>query len=94
MDFSRSPILIDCKIEQYISPVQDEVFVTGRSFYSLSYRIRGKVRIRGGGKDLISGPGSLTFVPAGCSYYTEVLEEDEKLLLHFFTQELVQFLIM
>lgn len=87
MDFFAIPIIEDCILNRFSSPKQSEVFVTGRNFCSLSYRTKGKVRIRGAGADLISGEGSLTFVPAGYSYYTEIIEEEEKLLLHFFTRE-------
>lgn len=57
--------------------------VPPRSFSSLSFRISGKISVSATGQTLISGPESLTFIPAGCAYDTTVLEGGEMLVMHF-----------
>jgi len=57
--------------------------VIARKFSSITYRICGKVCISAAGQTILSGPGSLTFLPAGCPYETTVLETGEMLVLHY-----------
>ncbi|MBQ8433114.1 MAG: helix-turn-helix transcriptional regulator [Clostridia bacterium] len=57
--------------------------VKARPFSSLTLRKSGKVLISATNGEFISGPNTLTFVPAGCAYDTQILEEGEMYLLHF-----------
>lgn len=57
--------------------------VEGRSFCSLTYRYSGKVTINAAGKELVSESDSVTFVPKGLSYLTEVIEDTEFIGIHF-----------
>ena len=59
------------------------VFVEKRDFYSLSYRLSGKISLCHGETELISSGGSLTFVPKGVSYETEILEDTRRAIIHF-----------
>jgi AraC-like DNA-binding protein len=57
--------------------------VDERDFYSLSYRYKGRISIEDGEKALISEGGSITFIPKGLSYRTEVLEDTQMAVIHF-----------
>ena len=61
--------------------------VSARNFSSLSYRRSGKVLISYGGSDFISEADTLLFMPAGCDYFTEILEGGEMLILHYQTAD-------
>ena len=61
--------------------------VTGRSFHSLSYRFSGTVSVGWQDKTLISGPGSLTFMPKGFEYTTCNQEQGELIVVHFTCME-------
>ena len=60
------------------------VAVSARPFCSLSIRKSGKTTITAGEKTLFSVPDTLTFIPAGCPYTTEIPEGGEMYLLHFY----------
>lgn len=60
--------------------------VQPRNFSSLTYRKSGKVSIFTTDTHFVSTPGTLTFIPSGCAYETEVLEEGEMVILHFLSQ--------
>ncbi len=70
----------DCKKSKEIS-------VSPRNFYSLSLRVSGKVKFNAVGNNFVSNVGSITFMPAGVGYSTEVCEQSEMLLVHFTTLE-------
>jgi AraC-like DNA-binding protein len=57
--------------------------VSARGFSSLSYRKSGRISICAGGETIVSEENTLTFVPGGCDYFTEVLEGGEMILLHY-----------
>ena len=57
--------------------------VSPRTFSSLTLRKSGKVLISKTDNEIVSTKNSLTFVPAGCAYNTQVLEAGEMYLLHF-----------
>lgn len=59
------------------------IFVDKRNFYSLSYRYDGKILIDSNGERLFSTGGSITFVPKGLSYYTEIIEDTRMAVIHF-----------
>ena len=57
--------------------------VSARNFSSLTYRKSGKVFISSKNSEFITESGTLTFVPAGCDYYTEIIEGGEMIILHY-----------
>lgn len=63
----------------------EPVWVPGRPYCSVSMRLNGKVRISEKGKSLISEAGSITFIPKGSGYETEILENSEIIVVHFTT---------
>ena len=63
---------------------KDTVFVKGRDFNSLTFRSSGKISVTDEkGKTIISKSPSITFVPKGMSYFTEVIESGEMIAVHF-----------
>lgn len=60
-----------------------QVLVKGRGFYSLSYRHKGKTLIKNEETEFISEAGSVTFVPKGVAYATEILEDGYMTVIHF-----------
>ena len=61
------------------------VVVSARPFCSLSIRKSGTTIIKVNGKSFSSTPDTLTYIPAGCAYTTEIPEGGEMYLLHFYT---------
>ena len=61
--------------------------VSPRPFSSLTYRKSGKVSIFTTDTSFVSLPNTVTFIPAGCAYETEILEAGEMLILHYTTGE-------
>ena len=61
------------------------VAVSARPFCSLSIRKSGKTVIKAGEQTLSSTPDTLTYIPSGCDYTTEIPEGGEMYLLHFYT---------
>ena len=57
--------------------------VSARNFSSLTYRKSGKVFISSKNSEFITEADTLTFVPANCDYYTEILEGGEMIILHY-----------
>ena len=58
-------------------------FVNNRDFYSLSYRYEGKVMVESCGEQLFSDAGTLTFIPKGLSYTTEIVDDMKMAVIHF-----------
>ena len=61
--------------------------VSARNFSSLTYRKSGKVFISSGKTEFLSEADTLTFMPAGCDYFTEVIESGEMIILHYQTSD-------
>ncbi len=64
-----------------------EIYVNGRSHHSLSLRLSGDVRFEIDGKKYQSTPNMITFIPAGVSYKTQIVEDGEMIFIHFNTIE-------
>lgn len=66
--------------------------VSARNFSSLTYRKSGRVLIESEKNKFVSEADTLTFVPAGCGYSTEVFEGGEMIILHYqISEESVDF---
>ena len=74
MLFEPSAILTGVTLISSDFKKSKSIRVPGRPFHSLSYRLSGTVSIGWQEQTLISGPGSLTFLPQGFSYNTSILE--------------------
>lgn len=61
--------------------------VPPRPFSSLTFRKSGKISVSAIDTDFISSENTVTFIPCGCPYETEILEEGEMFVLHFWTSE-------
>ena len=59
------------------------VAVAGRDFYSLTYRYSGEAHISSGDTELSSGADSITFMPKGVAYTTEIVEDVHMAVIHF-----------
>ena len=57
--------------------------VSPRGFYSLTFRRAGKVQIEHEGNLYVSESNSVTFMPKGVAYRTQVLAPSETLTIHF-----------
>lgn len=60
-----------------------KISVNARDFYSLSYRCNGKISVETCKEALFSEGGSVTFIPKGLSYKTEILEDTRMVVVHF-----------
>lgn len=63
----------------------ESVYVPGRIHHGLTFRSSGKIKIipDDSGRKIYSEKNCITFVPKGCSYTTEVLEDGKMMILHF-----------
>lgn len=57
--------------------------VSARNFSSLTYRKSGRVFIASKKTEFVSDADTLTFIPAGCDYFTEILDGGEMIILHY-----------
>lgn len=71
------------KVLDIHSPKHKTQRVAERDFYSLSYRYTGKIKIESDGQSHTSGEGSITFIPKGQAYSTEVCEDTHMVVVHF-----------
>ena len=83
----------DMKISQISTLVsefkkRESVYVPGRIFHSLTFRTSGKISItpEGTDKKIYSDKNCITYVPKGCSYSTEILEDGRMIILRFETE--------
>ena len=57
--------------------------VSPRNFSSLTYRKSGRVLIASNKNEFVSDADTLTFMPTGCDYSTEILEGGQMIILHY-----------
>ncbi len=57
--------------------------VSARNFSSLTYRKSGRVFIASKKNEFVSDADTLTFMPTGCDYSTEILESGKMIILHY-----------
>lgn len=75
--------IIEVKVFEMNAKKNKSVYVKSRNFHSLSYRLSGKVSFVAGDKELVSEAESITFMPQGVDYSTEILEETSAIAIHF-----------
>ena len=78
----KSPIA-SLKVYDTKLPKEEINTVTGRPFCSLSYRKEGVVKFNIGKDSFISRPDSISFMPKGQSYNTEIIEDTRMVVIHF-----------
>lgn len=78
----KSPI-ISLSVYDIKSPREKAIRVNGRPFCSLSYRKSGAANFNIGGKAFVSEADCITLMPAGQSYYTEIIEDTHIISIHF-----------
>ena len=85
MTLSNSEIAAVTELNAFFASAKktDRVWVDKRDFYSLSYRYEGKITVDDGNGALCSEAGSITFIPKGISYKTEILEDMRMVVIHF-----------
>ena len=66
-----------------LSRKRAEISVMERDFYSLSYRYSGKITVKSNENTLCSESGSITFIPKGLPYRTEIIEDSQMIAVHF-----------
>lgn len=83
-DFDISRI----EIHDFEFKKSETVHVTARSYHGLTLRLSGKISLTPDGSDkkLYSDKSCITFVPKGCSYSTDIIEDGRMLVIHFTTR--------
>lgn len=61
----------------------EAVFVPGRPFHALTYRLSGCIQLSTEHPPMLSRAGGITFIPQGVGYETEILESGEMIAVHF-----------
>lgn len=90
MFFDENAVLHSLAVYHHEYTKQKPFFVAGRPYHSLTYRLSGKITVEPSREErLLSDAGCLTFVPAGLSYRTEILESGDMYTLTFLTSGVV-----
>lgn len=63
----------------------EAVFVAGRPFHALTYRLSGCIRLNSGEGPVLSRAGCMTSIAQGVGYETEILESGEMIAVHYTT---------
>ena len=79
------PIITHAEFLKLDFEKRPNIAVSARPFCSLSIRKSGKTLITVEENTFHSTPDTLTYIPAGCPYTTEIPEGGEMYLLHFYT---------
>lgn len=72
--------LVPGKIVFDVSP---EVFVPGRAFCSISFRLSGQIVVTGKQQTYRVTPQSILYMPCGYDYTTKIMEAGEMYVIHF-----------
>ena len=83
MATKKQGTIIEVNVFEMNAKKNKSVYVKSRNFHSLSYRSSGKVAIVTSDKELISEAGSITYMPKGVDYSTEILEDTYAIVIHF-----------
>lgn len=66
---------------------RQRIYVPARPFHSLTFRHSGMISVGAEDFSLISGADTVTYVPAGLTYATEILESGHMTVIHFDTAQ-------
>ena len=75
--------VVDLRAFETASGKTRRVVVEGRDFYSLSYRYYGQVLLKTRDTEFVSQANSITFMPKGIGYETEIMEDTKMAVVHF-----------
>ena len=81
----RTPIICGLDFMRVYYTKRPSFFVKGRPFNSLTFRTSGSITVKSRYGEIVSEPGSFTFIPKGCDYESEILEGGEMYVMHFYT---------
>ncbi len=87
MFFEKAPILLKSDFFKCAFKRHSRLAVAARPYHSISLRKSGRVFVSANGKNFISEAETITFVPLGVGYETEILEEGEMSFVCFVTTE-------
>ena len=87
MEKTEKSAVSGVKVLDIYSQAQKPQTVLGRNYHSLSYRYTGKIKIEANGNEYTSDVGSITFIPKGQGYRTDVCEDTHMVALHFTLQK-------
>ena len=90
MFFGEHAVVTDLQVLNVLFQQVEKRVVTGRPFYSLTFRFLGKISLEIGQTSLISEPDTVTFVPMDQDYATEILEDGQMIAVHFSMENVSQ----
>ena len=67
--------------------VAPEVFVPGRAFCSISFRLSGQIVVTGKQQSYCVTPQSILYMPCGYDYSTKITEAGEMYVIHFWVSD-------
>ena len=85
MFLEKPPIISDLMFTHVVLKKGPMCQVQARPFSSLSFRKSGSITVSSQHGVFTSGPNTLTFIPKGCTYESEILEDGEMYFMHFYT---------
>lgn len=85
--FDEKIVVTSVYVFEFDFEKKKEVFVPGRNYHALTFRLDGQVTIEHDGKKLVSDKGSITYVPEGFSYTTKILDDGSAFGVHFTTAD-------
>ena len=81
----KTPIICGLSFMSVSYTPRPAVHVAARPFNSLTFRRSGSITVKSENREFVSGPGTLTFIPKGCDYESEILEAGDMYVMHFYT---------
>ena len=81
----KTPIICGLSFMNVSYTPRPAVHVAARPFNSLTFRRSGSITVKSEHGEFVSGPGTLTFIPKGCDYESEILEAGDMYVMHFYT---------
>ena len=81
---NKLPVITRVEFFETESVPRPAVEVSARPFSSLTIRHNGKITVKAEGRPLLSASDTLTFIPSGCNYTTEILEGGKMSIMHFY----------
>lgn len=82
LDFEPAAVT-EAVVLDIISPKGRKRLAQPRDFYSLSYRFDGEITVETQERSLVSVADTITFVPRGVAYETEVRADTHMIVVHF-----------
>jgi len=83
MIFSEEFTVTDLLVYEVEFQKKESIYVPGRNFCALTFRLSGSKRLESGGETFLSEPGSITYMPPGLGYRSEILESGNMIAIHF-----------